>query len=137
MNSTSRRRSCRRHPRLARAEQNSEGGLLRGVPGARPRNQLQVSWDMRLSAYVTDAQTRARMKAVRTRDTDPEMVVRKALRSLGLHFRLHRADLPGRPDIVIPSLRLAVFVNGCFWHRHSCPKGRSQPRRNRALWQSK
>ena len=92
---------------------------------------------MPYNRYATDAQTRARMTAVRTKNTDPELVVRAAMRLLGLRYRLHRADLPGRPDIVVPSLDLAVFVHGCFWHRHTCRKGQAAPRRNRRLWQKK
>ena len=92
---------------------------------------------MHPSGYATDAPTSARMTAVRTRGTDPELIVPRALRARGLRYRLHRADLPGRPDVVVPSLDLAVFVHGCFWHRHSCRKGQSQPRRNRGLWRRK
>jgi DNA mismatch endonuclease (patch repair protein) len=64
------------------------------------------------------------MRSVGTRNTGPEIVVRKLLHRLGLRFRLHRQDLPGRPDIVLPRRRTAVFVHGCFWHGHRCSKGR-------------
>lgn len=74
------------------------------------------------------------MGRVRNKDTRPEMRVRKALHAAGLRFRLHRKDLPGRPDIVLPSRRLAIFVHGCFWHRHEgCPKCRT-PKTRLDFW---
>lgn len=63
----------------------------------------------------------AQMAKVRGRDTKPEIRVRKALHSAGLRFRLHAKDLPGRPDIVFRSRKIAIFVHGCFWHRHDDP----------------
>lgn len=63
------------------------------------------------------------MAAVRRKNTKPELNLRRALHRAGLRFRLHRRDLPGTPDIVFPRARVAVFVNGCFWHRHEgCAK---------------
>jgi len=59
------------------------------------------------------------------------------LHSLGYRFRLHRKDLPGTPDIVLPRHRIAIMVHGCFWHRHDCPKGRSLPEANRERWVEK
>lgn len=64
------------------------------------------------------------MRSVRSRDTGPEMIVRSVLHGLGLRFSLQRKDLPGRPDIVLRRHKTAVFVHGCFWHGHSCAKGR-------------
>lgn len=61
---------------------------------------------------------------MRSKDTEPELALRKALRSLKLNYRLHRADLPGTPDIVFMRPKLAVFVHGCYWHRHSLCVGR-------------
>lgn len=61
------------------------------------------------------------MAKVRGRDTKPEMRVRRALHAVGIRYRLHAKDLPGRPDIVLPSRRVAIFVHGCFWHRHPDP----------------
>ncbi|MCX7299345.1 MAG: very short patch repair endonuclease [Rhodobacterales bacterium] len=58
------------------------------------------------------------MAAIKGRDTKPELIVRSGLHQRGLRFRLHRRDLPGRPDLVFPSRRIAVFVHGCFWHAH-------------------
>ena len=64
------------------------------------------------------------MQAVRTKDTAPEHAVRQLLHSMGYRFRLHRKDLPGSPDVVLPRHKVAIFVHGCFWHGHHCPKGR-------------
>lgn len=68
-------------------------------------------------------QRRRIMQAVKSRDTAPEMKVRRLLHALGFRFRLHRRDLPGTPDIVLPRWRKAIFVHGCFWHAHGCAKG--------------
>jgi len=63
----------------------------------------------------------AQMARVKGKNTRPELKVRKALHAAGLRFRLHRSDLPGKPDIILPSRRLAILVHGCFWHRHPDP----------------
>ena len=74
------------------------------------------------------------MAAVKSKDTKPEMKVRRLLHRLGYRYRLHRSDLPGRPDMVFPSRRKIVFVNGCFWHSHQkCDKVRV-PENNRDYW---
>jgi DNA mismatch endonuclease (patch repair protein) len=64
------------------------------------------------------------MQSVKTKDTVPEQLVRKALFAAGYRYRLHRKDLPGKPDIVFPSRKKAIFVHGCFWHGHGCSKGK-------------
>lgn len=76
------------------------------------------------------------MAGVRSRDTAPERAVRRLLLGLGVRYRLHIPGLPGRPDIVIPRKRLAIFVHGCFWHHHSCSKGQI-PQTNTEFWRSK
>lgn len=63
----------------------------------------------------------AQMARIKGRDTGPEMCVRRALHSAGLRFRLHDRRLPGTPDIILPSRGIAIFVHGCFWHRHPDP----------------
>jgi len=73
----------------------------------------------------TPEQRRRIMQAVKTKDTGPEWAVRRWLHSRGYRYRLHPKDLPGRPDIVLPGRRLAIFVHGCFWHSHHCDKGRA------------
>jgi len=69
------------------------------------------------------------MQSVKTKDTGPEIKLRKALFAAGYRFRLHRRDLPGSPDIVFPGRKKAGFVHGCFWHGHNCPKGRGSKSR--------
>lgn len=87
---------------------------------------------------VFDAAKRsAVMRRVKARDTTPERRVRKLLTGLGARYRLHRKDLPGSPDIVLPGRRLAVFVHGCFWHGHDCPRGARVPKANRDYWLAK
>jgi DNA mismatch endonuclease, patch repair protein len=75
----------------------------------------------------------ALMSRIRGKDTAPEVAVRSVLHSLGYRFRLHRRDLPGTPDIVFPSRRKAIFVNGCFWHAHGCRIGRP-PKSRPEFW---
>ncbi|MBZ0261714.1 MAG: very short patch repair endonuclease [Hyphomicrobiales bacterium] len=70
---------------------------------------------------VVDKATRSRMMSgIRAKNTRPEIMIRKALHGAGLRFRLHYKSLPGKPDIVLPKYRTALFVNGCFWHGHQC-----------------
>jgi len=76
------------------------------------------------------------MSRVLSRGTKPEQAVRKALKASGCRFSSRGKRLPGNPDFVIPDLRLAVFVNGCFWHWHGCPRSR-MPASNRAYWERK
>ncbi|MFZ1125724.1 MAG: very short patch repair endonuclease [Candidatus Baltobacteraceae bacterium] len=76
------------------------------------------------------------MRRVRRRDTAPELAVRHALSRLGVRYRLHRKDLPGKPDVYVGRLRLAIFVNGCFWHGHDCPRGK-RPSSNAEFWRAK
>jgi len=76
------------------------------------------------------------MRAVRSRDTAPELAVRRLVHGMGYRFRLHRKDLPGTPDLVFPRLRKVVFVHGCFWHGHDCARG-SVPVQNRDYWTQK
>ncbi|HMN92803.1 MAG TPA: DNA mismatch endonuclease Vsr [Hydrogenophaga sp.] len=70
---------------------------------------------------IVDAATRSRMMSgIRGKNTKPELLVRSLLHQRGFRFRLHRKDLPGKPDIVLPRHKAVIFVNGCFWHGHSC-----------------
>jgi DNA mismatch endonuclease (patch repair protein) len=77
------------------------------------------------------------MRRVKGKDTTPELAVRKALTALGARYRLHRKDLPGKPDIVLPGRRLALFIHGCFWHGHDCARGARVPKQNRDYWVGK
>lgn len=76
------------------------------------------------------------MSRVKGRDTTPERIVRSMIHRLGYRFRLHRKDLPGKPDIVLGPRKKIVFVHGCFWHGHGCKKGRL-PKSNEAFWRPK
>jgi DNA mismatch endonuclease (patch repair protein) len=86
---------------------------------------------------LTPAQRRVCMQAVKGKDTTPERIVRSALHRFGCRFTLHRADLPGKPDIVMPARHRIVFVHGCFWHGHACPHGRRKPATHAAYWRAK
>lgn len=74
------------------------------------------------------------MAQVKGRDTKPEKAVRSLLHSMGYRFRLQRKDLPGKPDIVLPKYRTAIFVHGCYWHRHDCPNGQRFPKSRLDFW---
>lgn len=88
-------------------------------------------------ADTFDSETRSWiMSRVRSVNTRPELLVRSALHAAGFRFRLHRRDLPGTPDIVLPKHRAAVFVQGCFWHGHECARFR-WPKSNVAYWRNK
>jgi DNA mismatch endonuclease (patch repair protein) len=85
----------------------------------------------------TPQQRSAVMRAVPGKNSSAELKVRKALTQLGARYRLHRRDLPGSPDIVLPGRRLAIFVHGCFWHGHACRRGARPPKANAAYWTGK
>ena len=74
-----------------------------------------------MTDVLTSEQRRLNMSRIRSRDTKPEMILRRGLHALGLRFRLYRKDLPGRPDLTFSGKRVAILVHGCFWHGHSCP----------------
>ena len=76
------------------------------------------------------------MSGIRGQDTKIELLVRSGLHHRGVRFRLHRKDLPGKPDLFLPKYRAAIFVNGCFWHAHTCYKYRL-PKTRTAFWQEK
>ena len=90
---------------------------------------------------MTDVYDRAKRSAVMARvksqDTGPERLLRKTLTALGARYRLHRKDLPGKPDLVMPGRKLAFFVHGCFWHGHDCARGARVPKANRDYWLAK
>ena len=80
---------------------------------------------------------RRTMQAVKSKDTAPELTVRRLAHRLGYRFRLHRKDLPGKPDLVFPGRRRIIFVHGCFWHGHDCARGARVPKANRDYWVQK
>lgn len=88
---------------------------------------------------AVDPKRSAQMRLIRARDTKPELIVRRALHAAGLRFRLHSKDLPGKPDIIFRRKRLAIFVHGCFWHRHPDPncKRARLPKSRQDFWEPK
>jgi len=84
---------------------------------------------------LTPQRRSANMRAIKSKDTKPELAVRKALRAAGLTgYRLHRKDLPGRPDIAFLGRKKAIFVHGCFWHGHDCLEGSRRPQSQKDYW---
>ena len=91
-----------------------------------------------LSRRPATSEARSRiMRAVKSRDTLPELAVRSLVHRMGYRFRVCRRDLPGTPDIVFPRLRKVIFVHGCFWHGHNCGQGVRIPVQNRSYWSRK
>jgi len=74
------------------------------------------------------------MRAVKSKDTAPEMIVRRLVHGLGYRYRLHGKNLPGKPDLVFAGRRKVVFVHGCFWHGHDCKRGARPPKANADYW---
>ncbi len=77
------------------------------------------------------------MRAVKSRNTSPELAVRRIAHSLAPGYRLHRRDIPGKPDIAYVGRKIAIFVHGCFWHGHACRRGARIPKTNRNYWVAK
>lgn len=77
------------------------------------------------------------MRAIKGWDTQPELAVRRMVYGMGYRYRLHRKDLPGKPDLALSLLRKAIFVHGCFWHGHCCRRGARVPKSNQNYWISK
>lgn len=90
-----------------------------------------------MADIMTKEQRSHRMSLIRAKHTIPEITVRSALRAHGLEYRLHRKDLPGKPDIILAPRKVAIFVHGCFWHRHRCKMGISIPSSNVRYWKAK
>jgi DNA mismatch endonuclease (patch repair protein) len=88
----------------------------------------------RLKRRESKAQRSAIMARVKSKNTTPEMVVRRLAFSLGYRYRLHVTKLPGKPDLVFSRRRKVIFVHGCFWHGHDCRAGQNQPASNLAYW---
>jgi DNA mismatch endonuclease, patch repair protein len=90
-----------------------------------------------MADVFTPAERSRVMRAVLSRDTGPELLVRRLAARLGFRTRAQSRTLPGSPDLVFTKLRKVVFVHGCFWHRHACPRGRSHPADRRTFWAKK
>lgn len=86
---------------------------------------------------LTPAQRSERMSRIRGKDSQPELALRRVLHRLGLRYRLHAKDLPGKPDLVFPRYKAVVFVHGCFWHRHEGCKIATTPKSNTPFWVEK
>lgn len=109
-----------RRPRLS-GPVRSEGrvGGVQGVSGSRALGRTDVDHKAtRMKDHLSGEDRSAHMRLIRGKNTLPELRVRQLLHAMGYRFRLHRRDLPGSPDIVLPRFRLAIFVHGCFWHQH-------------------
>ena len=87
--------------------------------------------------YKVSEQRSRNMSAIKSKNTKPEIKVRKVRHSMGYRFRLHRKDLPGSPDIVLPKYKTVIFVHGCFWHRHENCKYASTPKTRKEFWENK
>jgi len=87
--------------------------------------------------FLSPSERSERMSRIRSSNTAPEVALRRALHALGFRFRLHRKDLPGKPDVVLPRYKTVIFVHGCFWHRHSGCKVATTPKSNTDFWVEK
>ena len=129
-----RRNQLRQFPRCPSRGRHSSDDAHRskwhGAEGIRPNRHPTIV------AMPSEQRSRT-MRAVKDRDTKPEMVVRRLLHSMGYRYCLHRKDLPGKPDIVFGPRRKVIFVHGCFWHGHSCKRGSRLPKTNAEYWQEK
>ena len=90
-----------------------------------------------MADVLSKEQRRRCMSQIRSKDTKPEVLVRRFLFASGFRFRLHRKDLPGKPDIVLPKYKTVIFINGCFWHGHQDCKYATIPETNREFWRAK
>lgn len=100
----------------------------------------RIAAALALGSTMVDIMTRSerseRMSRIRSKDTKPERIVRTFLHGEGFRYRLHVKDMPGRPDLVLPKYRTAIFVDGCFWHGHVCQGGRV-PATASSFWHAK
>lgn len=85
----------------------------------------------------TPEQRHRNMSAIKSKNTKPEIQVRQLIYSMGYRYRLHRKDLPGKPDLVFPKYKKVIFINGCYWHMHNCRYGKVVPKTNAEFWKTK
>ena len=101
------------------------------------RLSLKIAGIWKMADRISSVRRSENMRAIKSKNTSPEKRVRSAAHRLGLRFRLHRSDLPGSPDLLFPGKKTALFVHGCFWHRHeNCP-GATTPKTNTDYWSRK
>ena len=90
-----------------------------------------------MTDVLTPEQRHKCMSNIKSKNTKPELVVRRLIFHMGYRYRLHRKDLPGKPDITFAKMKKVIFIHGCFWHKHDCPKGQSKPKTNSDFWGKK
>ena len=90
-----------------------------------------------MADHLTKKKRSWNMSRIKSKNTKPELIVRSLLQGMGYRFRLHRKDLPGKPDIVLPKYKIVIFVHGCFWHRHKGCRKCTTPSSNQEYWKSK
>lgn len=90
-----------------------------------------------MADFMSPEQRSAHMAKIRSKDTKPEIILRRLLHRDGLRYRLHDRRLPGKPDLVFAGRKKVIFVNGCFWHGHDCPVGSRLPKSNTEFWLDK
>lgn len=90
-----------------------------------------------MADFMTSEQRSAHMSKIRSKDTKPELRLRRLLHAAGYRYRLHDRTLPGKPDLVFAGRKKVIFVNGCFWHAHTCPVGLRLPKSNTEFWDEK
>jgi DNA mismatch endonuclease (patch repair protein) len=95
---------------------------------------LQIRPALAMTDTLTKRQRSARMRLIRSQDTKPERTVRRLVSALGFRYRLHRRDLPGCPDLVLPATAKAIFVHGCFWHLHTNCRAARLPKSAKKYW---
>lgn len=86
---------------------------------------------------LTKKERSARMRRIKSKDTKPEQALRRLVWSLGYRYRKNRSDVPGHPDLTFVGRKRAIFLHGCFWHRHSCPSGQRSPKSRTKFWNEK
>src|SRR5208282_3594608 len=107
-------------------------------PMNRKKNERHSALTISGSSDVMSPEQRSKcMSRIRSKNTSPEVIVRRLAHRLGYRFVLHKRDLPGTPDLVFPRHKKIILVHGCFWHRHSCKFGRPRPKQNAAFWEKK
>lgn len=90
-----------------------------------------------MADFMNQSQRSAHMAKIRSKNTKPEIKLRRMLHAAGYRYRLHSQALPGRPDLVFRSRKKVIFINGCFWHGHDCPAGQRLPKSNTEFWEAK
>jgi DNA mismatch endonuclease (patch repair protein) len=115
---------------------NADGGVWQ-TNAMRAKRPTDVLRDVESRDTLTSVERSRLMASIRTRDTAPEVAVRKVLHARGFRFRLHQRSLPGSPDVVLARYHIAVFVHGCFWHQHPGCRKATIPAANHSFWDEK